>query len=207
MACKGVQSAVNYFKGLGYLEQFNINLVIQDEVKTPDLDWRVFGFFNAAKNQIFMSTFGTDYTNARTVFYTDGDDPTTGLALNEELWTSIVTHEAAHAIVQQLWNKQEANQYKIKLGLRLNSGPHEFVAYAVQILSLSDATRNELLAHYGETANAFDYATHINSISHFSGPHKFGVRSYNYFMKNEGSELIRNIIGGSFDPDAAIASF
>jgi hypothetical protein len=89
-----------------------------------------------------------------------------------EHYAGIVAHEIAHAIF-----------YDVSQELDLPKTAHEYVAYVVQIMSYSDATRRRILAREPPipSSNLFVF-------SHFlllADPHRFGINAYAHFAQPE----------------------
>ena len=199
VVCDAALAAVDFFRDLGYKDQLDLHIVVQDEVLTrmwdaTKNDWadeylRVFGEYNARENTNRISTYGTDYMESRHAWLTDPQDYQSGLEIDVETWASVVTHETAHQILQILWDARNSNLRANEMWI--GHGIHEYVAYNVQIASLSEEARAEVLAQYPD-AQPFMYRENLNGIRHFAHPHQFGVQAYLTY----NAEWVHDIING-----------
>ncbi len=201
LACGGAIKAIQIFEDdLGYDKlTYTVDVNIEDEVyylKPGDPDYRVFGIYDTKIKSIQVSSPTTDYAKERFVFIADQADKTTGLAMTDELWASIVTHEVSHSITDQIWIDNGGLNRSEKLG----GGAQEFVAYIVQLMSLSDETREQVLNQYPDSNEGFDNKMKLNSLYHMHFPHKYGVIAYNTFTAT-GTAWIQEIMNGDLDPD------
>lgn len=179
VVCDGIIDAIDFFDSRGYVTNpLTINMTIKDEVDAVLGNGdtvRVFGQYNALTNLGEISSFGTDYMESRTVWWSDPSDITSGLPVTIDDWQSIVTHETAHQILQEIWS--EENPMFMKNGVFLGNGIHEYVAYLVQLTMMDDDARETVLAQYPDIT-PFEYKQNMNGVLHFTFPHKFGARAF-----------------------------
>lgn len=194
--CEAVVDTIKIFEeDFGYTgRSFMVNTTVQDEVYfvLNDADHRVFGIYDSNNHQSFVSSPDTEYAQNRTVFLSDKTDKASGLPMTMTLWDSIVTHETAHQIIHQLWLEADLPQRK------LGGGSHEYVAYIVQMLSLTDEEQEQILNQYPGLEPLT--SGRVNSIYHGMLPHRYGVAAYLSF-KEHGQAWIDEIVKGNLDND------
>lgn len=198
-ACDGVVDAIKFFENIGYDDTYTLNVTIQDEVlvdiEGSDKTIQVFGMYDAKHDVTLVSSFGTPYMNGRTAWLTNSDDLTSGVPVTLAVWQSVVTHEAAHQILQNLWEVR--NPMLVKNKMFIGHGLHEYVAYVAQLTMMPEADRNEIIESYGDVTG-YKWPEALNGVRHFLHPHKFGVQSY----LSDNVDWINDIITGqivSFD--------
>jgi len=183
-ACDGAITAIKFFEQAGYGDYaFVINVTVADEVYTYMRDQdgndgeavRVFGLYDGAVNQITISALGTEYMSTRTAWNTDPKDDTSGMPITEEIWTSVITHEVAHALATQIYNTQ--NPVLKSNGYPIEPGVSEYIAYFIQLATTRPELRDEIVASFGDIG-PFQYTENLNPFKHFAHPHKFGVQAY-----------------------------
>jgi hypothetical protein len=156
--------------------KFDLDIVFQKDVTFDGV--KVFGLYK--DGTIYMTSFDTEWTNTRDVL---------GFEMNAELYTSIVTHEIAHFLLNEFAGKKIAR-----------SGS-EYVAFVCQALSLSNHYRERLL---NSSIEEFRSEMQINGYTYMmSGSNIFGTKCFKHFTATNG-ELFEDIMKGIFDPDEAI---
>ena len=183
-ACEGVRRAIDYFAEQGYDDQtFTVNITVADPVYTyiRDLEGRdteavrVFGLYNGETNEITISALGTDYMRSRTAWNTVAQDDTSGRPITEEIWISVITHEVAHSLATQIFNR--LNPVMVSNGYYIENGVSEYIAYLVQLSTTEPALRAEIIDSFG-AVGPFQYTQNLNPFYHFAHPHRFGVQAY-----------------------------
>jgi hypothetical protein len=182
LVCNGINRAVEFFQSIPELQEqiadVEINVKVQDVVEFTLFDdpMRVYGIYDRSKNTVTMSSWGTDYLHP-------GSRDAFTLPISTEIHTSVVAHETAHVILQAI--SQDKN---------LPSAFHELWAYTVQIATMDDEVRDAALAAYPSAE--FMSEAQINDMVHYGDPHKFGVMSYKWMLKN-GFDTHLKIVAGN----------
>ena len=203
--CDGAIAAFAFFENLGYTDTVEINIEVKDAVlariydsennEYTDKSFQVFGQYNAALNETEISSFDTDYMRSRTAWMTDPQDFASGVEVTLDVWQSVVTHETAHQILQQIWATR--NPMLVENEVFIGHGIHEYVAYSAQLSAISDEARAEILTTFPD-AGPFPYKERLNTFMYFVHPHKFGVQSY----LTQNDDWVHDIVNGklvSFD--------
>ncbi|MCB0363904.1 MAG: hypothetical protein H6624_09820 [Bdellovibrionaceae bacterium] len=191
IACEGIKRAQSFFDQFGFDSNGQkIEVEFKEEVLNPIkndkgeiVEWqRVYGLYNRENEKIEMSSWGTDYLMSRKVF--------DSLPINYEYHTSVVTHEVSHRYHHIM---------SVQRGFHMAHATSEFIAYNVQIETMADKERAEVLALW--PGKKLDYETHINSMIWASDPHAFGVLGYR-FWKQDSPDILSRMLKGEFeDPD------
>ncbi|MCG6876172.1 MAG: hypothetical protein LJE97_13890 [Betaproteobacteria bacterium] len=105
------------------------------------------------------------------------------IPMSRTLWQSYVAHEVAHATVRA---------HDVSHTLRI--AQYEYVAAVVQLGTLPDAIRSEILRNYDEFP-AFGDASEISDLYYFMAPCAFAVKSYRHYLKpGNGPAFISGLI-------------
>jgi hypothetical protein len=118
-----------------------------------------------------------------------------GLPVSEEMFTSMLTHEIAHALSKSLYapHLRTAN-----VDIRVQE---EYVAYVAQLSTMSSDLRTAVLARFPASAHRFSDETDINALSLGLNPEAFGVKSYRHFKDEGGGPVfLRRLYGGEYRP-------
>jgi len=199
-ACEGAVTAIKFFEDVGYDEQvFTVNITVTDAVYTymtnentgEEIPLRAFGLYDGESNQITISALGTDYMNSRTAWNTDARDDTSGMPITEEIWASVITHETAHALSTQVFNR--LNPVMVSNGYFMPHGPSEYISYMIQLATTRDELRDEIIASF-DNPTAFAHRDNLNPYVHFAHPHKYGVRAY----LTQNMDWFHNALSGKF---------
>lgn len=91
------------------------------------------------------------------------------MSMNHRMWQSFVAHEVAHAVAQ-------ANFQVSKPSLEA----HEYVAYVVQLATLPDTLRKQLLEAFDNSA--FQHERQISRIFLELDPEVFAVKAYLHYV-------------------------
>jgi len=111
--------------------------------------------------------------------------PAFGVTMTRELWGSYIAHEMAHA----------AAEHRFSPGTpRMTAG--EYIAAVVELMVLTDATRDPILASYRDVSG-WGSATEISSTWYFINPSAFAVKSYRHFVAlppNDQHQFIERLL-------------
>lgn len=194
-ACEGLARAHRFFVAQGFspaLDRQPITFRFAPIVRIPCLERdasascegpRVAGLFDA-QNALIVSTRADDpwMRSAQRHYFK--------LRYDNELYISVLAHEATHAINKQFY-RFEPDQH----------GPDEYIAYASQLWSMDPAMRAQALSKYPPKRFTFRTELNINDITHFMDPHGFGAMSYRHFLTPAGgSAMMRRIYSGAYRP-------
>ena len=202
LACNGSIDAIKFFESIGYTStKFNVDLAVHDAVLVPIINTntneptgefiQVFGQYNAKTNKGEITSLTSDYITSRDAWLTDPNDLHSGVPIDDAVWQSVVTHEVAHQVLQQLWEEIGPGKTLMSNGVFLGNGVHEYVAYVAQLTMIDSNVRNKIIASYGNVS-PLQWPESMNAIRHFSHPHKYGVSSY----LTSNIDWIHDIING-----------
>ena len=111
--------------------------------------------------------------------------PAFGVTMTRELWGSYIAHEMAHAAAESRFSPGTP---------RITAG--EYIAAVVELMVLTDATRDSILASYRDLSG-WGSATEINSTWYFINPSAFAVKSYRHFVAlppNDQHQFIERLL-------------
>jgi hypothetical protein len=106
-----------------------------------------------------------------------------GLPVETELYTSLIAHELAHAVLLD----------NMRLAVPGRVGP-EYMAYVVQIETMAPPTRDRVLARYPDAD--FVSVTQITEAFHLMAPHAFGVSAWRHFRRDGHAYVLDMILTG-----------
>lgn len=204
LACDAIQQISQLVqKEFGYRTEAPVLIEFKDTVYFSLLDnqgaitsqEKVYGLYYRTENRIEMSAFASDIVQnldrahfslkIRTM-------PVSETVKNQlllEMHRSVVIHELTHLYTQFNF-------------IHHNPSPalYEYFSYVIQLKSLSPQLLEEIL---NLNPQVFTHDLQINSLIHYSDPHKFGVMAYRHF-ENLGPRkkiFIEEALSGSFRPD------
>ncbi|MCC7403273.1 MAG: hypothetical protein IT288_02650 [Bdellovibrionales bacterium] len=194
IACEGIARAQRFFSHFDFEPAGQkIKVEFKEEVLTPLTSpdgkiteyMRVYGQYNRSTELIEMSEWGTDYLMERKVF--------DYLNNNIEYHSSVVAHEVSHRYHHIL---------SVQRKFHMAHATSEFIAYNVQIETMAEREKGEVLSLW--PGEALDFEMSINGMIWASAPHKFGVLSYR-FWKKAAPDIIQRMLFGKFeDPDRVL---
>jgi hypothetical protein len=113
------------------------------------------------------------------------DDQVLGLPFDEELYTSVFSHEVTHAVLHQYERE-----------IPLSPAAHEYVAYAVQLMTLSRPHRRRIVERFDGVP--FTDVNQVSTMILAFDPNKFAVKSYLHF-RDAGDQhaVLQNLIRAS----------
>lgn len=111
-----------------------------------------------------------------------------GLPVDGELHTSLIVHELSHAVL--------LDNYRVAVPGRVCG---EYVAYVVQLATMQQATREQVLSAYGP--GDFGTLEEITEVCHLLNPHEFGVRAWRHFAREGHAYILDLILSGRVGVD------
>jgi hypothetical protein len=101
-----------------------------------------------------------------------------------ELYSSLVAHEVAHAVV-----------FDNLAGRDLQRAAHEYIAYAVQFASLGNAVRDKLADLLG--GSVWEGLEAFTELMMLMAPHRFGLHAFFHFHRqNNRCRIVNDILTG-----------
>lgn len=182
IACEGIRRALLFFKTYGYSHSRQIHVRVLDHIILVPRTYydgeteavEVYANFDSVANCSNISSWEIDSVRQKKVF--------DSLPVSREYHVSFVAHEVAHALYHQIFSSRE---YEIERSMS------EFVAYVVQIETLKEPDKSQVLELWPDLA--FRSEIEIRSLTWEMAPHKFGIMSYRYYRESPGlMELILN---------------
>jgi hypothetical protein len=142
---------------------------------------RVLGFSDRATRTIHV-------TSMAAAWLSDPDRLMFRLPVDEELHTSLIAHELAHAILKDNYHT----------GVAPSLVCDEYVAYVTQFATMDPAMRARVLAGY--PPGDFASAEEITQVCLMMTPHEFGVRAWRHYERIGHRDMIGAILTGRFRP-------
>lgn len=179
-ACTGAARALTYMLDKDFREPPEISIRIIDSLQENSVPV-AHGHFDAkTKTATVMSR--TVYQDARV------QNRVLGLPMDTELYSSIFTHEVAHAIAHENFAVEKPPTVA-----------HEYIAYTVQLATLPDALRNRILTAIPGTG--FEHEREISELYMAFDPDRFAVQVYRHFMRSTNrTEFFARLLSGAFKP-------
>lgn len=148
---------------------------------------RVVGLFDPARGTVTMTSEATPWLRGSTYF---------GLPMTDELITTLLAHEIAHALSRGLY---EASLQATDTDLRVQE---ECVAYLVQLATMDAHLRAAVLVRFpASDATGADAEGAINAIALGLAPETFGVICFRHFAgPSGGSAFLDRLYSGAFRP-------
>jgi hypothetical protein len=175
-ACDAARAASAFLSQCGLVLKRETTIRIVDEIAHP-CGARTLGQFVPSDRRIEITSLSRCGQNL------DADSPYRRLPVIE-VWRSLIAHEVAHGI---LYDHPSAS--------RLPASAHEYLAYAVQIGTMSAESRAAFLTAFAD-ADSQSLAS-FTTFAHDVEPLRFGARAYRHFMApNHGCALLERILRG-----------
>lgn len=175
LVCDGADRAVRFFAQHDVAIQRTIHLKLHDRV--PAGRGIHIGTYDASDDRVDLLSL------ARARRLCERISPF-GMAMDEELYTSFVAHEVAHAIAEQ--NFAEGRSSPLA---------HEYLGYVVQLATMDADTRMEILRRY--EMPAFGAMDELSLVYYHLDPHAFGVKAYRHFRRlADPVGFIRGLLSG-----------
>ncbi|MCB1724625.1 MAG: hypothetical protein H6959_07420 [Chromatiaceae bacterium] len=159
LVCSGARRAAAFLRRHGIGLEHRIRLRLYDQPIENHAGH--IGLFDPAENRIELLTFAEARRLSASV-------PPFGLPMDQDLYTSYVAHETAHAIVSQHAGEQPPAWLA-----------HEYIAYVVQLATMAEGLRAAVLGRY--EIGAFADTDEISGLYYALDPQAFGVKAYRHF--------------------------
>jgi hypothetical protein len=168
-ACRGVVEAVDFLAERGFTVRQPVFVEVVESIDVvPGAS--VLGIYDPKADVVKVlarSAFSLGTT----------DDTVLGLPIDDALYTSIFAHEVAHAVIYQNLG-----------GRKLPFAAHEYLAYAVQLATLSAPDRERVLARF--PGAAFTELEQVSEIVLGLDPDRFAVKAYQHFRKLDDQDAV-----------------
>jgi hypothetical protein len=156
------------------------------EIADSPLVERVAGHFDKESRVVHMTTEASGWLRSYSYF---------GLTVNDEMLVSMLTHEVSHALSPSLY---AATMRPREVDIHVQQ---EYLAYAVQISTMSHKLRAAVLGNFPAEAHRFNEEADINALSLAFSPEAFGVESYRHFIGESGGlDFLQRMFSGRFQP-------
>jgi len=163
-ACAGVRDALAWLAPADLKLERGPAIRLVGELPASS-DKRALGYYDGRHDVIEL----LDYRAA--VAASKCDTPAFKIPMGRALWQSYVAHEIAHATVR-------ANNPPPTFTL----AQYEYVAAVVQLGTLPEAVRGEILRNY-EDFPAFGETSEISDLYYLMAPCAFAVKAYRHYLK------------------------
>lgn len=164
LICSAARAALVFLSGAGL--DLSGGLAIVPLSQAPgNGDAHVLGRFEPGSREIRPSPFDTAVAEAR-------DHPRAfGVPMSRALWQSYIAHELAHAVAEP----------RFAAGVR-RSTASEYLAAVVQLATLPEPVRREILAVYRDVAG-FAHVREISGTYYALDPARFAVKAYRHYLR------------------------
>lgn len=196
-ACEGVARALSFFTHFGYAaprQQLPLTIEFSPQARMDCLETApkpgclgpsVAALYNMKTHTIVATSVSNPWMKSK-------KRPYFGATYSEELYTSVLAHEATHAFNKSFYSYQPQSHAQ-----------DEYIAYASQLWSMNKATREKILSSYPINEVAFSSENSINDMVHFAAPHRYGVMSFRHFMSKDGGKtMLERIYSGDYKPSS-----
>lgn len=168
-ACRGVIEAVDFLAERGFAVRKPVKVEVVESIDViPGAS--VLGIYDPKADVVKVlarSAFSSGTT----------DDTVLGLPIDDDLYASIFAHEVAHAVIYQNLG-----------GQKLPFAAHEYLAYAVQLATLSVPERERVLARF--PGAAFTELEQVSEVVLGMDPDRFAVKAYQHFRKLDDQDAV-----------------
>lgn len=183
VACVAAEQAVRFMSAHGFTTDFHIEICVVEDSSELDDGPPAFGCFDARSARVKVLSL----TGCQALL---GGKPMFRLPLNDELYRSVIVHEVAHAIA--------ARNFPIRHPSHV---AHEYIAYTVQLATMSEALRRRILERIDN--EAFGADGEISELFLALGPEIFAVKAYRHFLRpGHGAAFYRRVLSGDFRPSS-----
>lgn len=194
--CRSIEKATAFFKKYGFeveLEKVVAKIVFSNKVEIPKTDSNGNPTYGGGIRVLALFDRGNGYleiTNEKEPWIKSKGRTFFGLPHNKELYESVIFHELIHLLSKQFYEYENYGHAQ-----------EEYIAYAAQIDSMTEALRARVLKKCPKEECSFSDEANINDLVHHKSPHKFGVMSFEHFSSEEGgSKMLKRIYSGDFKP-------
>lgn len=161
LACQAVGTALAFMRDLDFRVNVRFTLDLVDRPLSLH-GKEVKGTYDARRFHIEVPSFSQAQLMAQR-------HPPFRSSMCRAMWQSFVAHEVAHAVAQ-------ANFRVLKPSLEA----HEYIAYVVQLATLPETLRQQLLEGFDN--QAFQHEKQINRIFLQLDPEVFAVKAYRHYV-------------------------
>lgn len=170
-ACVGAQAALEFFNTLGFQTAYPLVITIVEKMP-EEAGADALGCYLSQKRQVFLLTYA-EFEQRRSWFK---------VSTTRELYRSLVTHEAAHAMAACISGMPS-----------LSLQAQEYVAYVVMFATMQPELRMQILRALPGTG--FDSEIQISAVFYLLDPFSFGAESYRHFIKQgSGAAFLRLVL-------------
>ena len=172
--CNSAEDALAFFDRLDM--KLSCPLVIEIVQNLPDwMSETTVGSYHKAKQKVLVLTFPA--LEKREVWF--------GVPVNLLIYSSLVTHEVAHAVAGCNFTISEPTYHA-----------EEYVAYVAMLAMMNPVLRAHVLVENSEAS--FDSELDFNEITYSLDPMRFGVEAYRHYLKKEhGDTFLLKVLSGN----------
>jgi len=176
-ACQAIAKALAFMADHGFRTDARFTIDVVDRPLSLH-NTEVSGTYDARRFHIEVPAFSQAQRMAKR-------HPPFRMAMNRAMWQGFVAHEVAHAVAQANFRVRPPSL-----------AAHEYIAYVVQLATLPEPVRRELLAGFRNTAFRLD--REINATFLQLNPEVFAVKAYRHFVAqpNPGAFFQKLLDGG-----------
>lgn len=175
--CDAVADTVAFMTAHGFERKTPVRIRVVDRITHSHLV-STLGAFNARDREIEILSY-----DAALAFLPDR--PPFGVPMNPDLYRSFLVHEVAHAVAHPNFTA------------RPTLASMEYIAYTVQIATMPEPLRRQVLA--GVDTEAFGRPAEIGDQLLMFDPARFAVKSYLHFIRPEnGAAFYRRLLSGNY---------
>jgi hypothetical protein len=176
IVCAGASYALAWLEPAGLTLERGPAISLVDQL-AADGDKHALGRYDAQRNVIAL----LDYRAA--VAATECGPRAFKIPMSRALWQSYVAHEVAHAAVRAHDTSRT-----------LTVAQQEYVAAVVQLGTLPEAIRSEILGNYDDFP-AFGDPGELSDLYYYMAPCEFAVKAYRHYLKpGNGPAFIKRLL-------------
>jgi hypothetical protein len=174
VACRGVVDAVDFLAERGFAVREPVFVEVVESIDViPGAS--LMGIYDPRADVVQVlarSAFSLGTTSSGAI-----GDTVLGLPIDDALYASVFAHEVAHAVIYQNLG-----------GQKLPHAAHEYLAYAVQLATLSAPNRERVLARF--PGAAFTELEQVSEMALGLDPDWFAVKAYQHFRKLDDQDAV-----------------
>lgn len=177
LACAAVRDALAFLEPMGLSIEHGPSIALVDKLPSGAAK-RALGRYDAGLDAVEL----LDYRAAAAA--SECGPAPFKVPMSRALWKSYVAHEIAHASVRE----HDASH-------RLTVAQYEYVAAVVQLGTLPDTVRDEIMRKYD--LPAFGETAEISDLYYYMAPCAFAVKAYRHYMKpDNGPAFVSRLLAG-----------
>ncbi len=177
-ACQGAAEAIEFLRARGLVTDFAFAIRLVDLLTAP-CDASVLAHYRPGRDFVEILTF-------RACREAAPRGNVLGLPLDDELYQSLVAHEAAHFIAEK--------NFRIA---RPSLAAQEYIASTVQLGTLPQPLRERILA--SRVLEGFGADSEISSLYYALDPQAFAVKAWRHHIRPEnGATFYQHLLDGGF---------